>query len=206
MTEQITTVVFDVGNVLVEWQPHLAVADRWSESRWGRFVDELGFRELNARTDAGLSLRQAVDEATARDPEFGEILAHYYEHFRSALVRPVPGTGQVVRDLKAVGVRLLGLSNWSAENFHCAPAVEPAISDLEDVMVSGDVGVAKPDPRIFQLFIDTCGVVPSQTVFIDDTQANIDAAASLGFVTVLFTDARQLRRDLERLGALHGTV
>ena len=126
----------------------------------------------------------------------------YVDRFAHSLTGPVPGSEAVVRDLAAAGVRLLGLSNWSSELFHHAPAAAPAIALLEDVLVSGDVGLAKPDPAIFVLLIERYGLDAPATVFVDDSPANVAAAADVGLDALLFTGADRLRADLVARGLL----
>lgn len=109
---------------------------------------------------------------------------------------------ELVTELRESGIRLLGLSNWSAETFHHAPQVAPAINELEDIVVSGREGLIKPDPEIFHLLCRRFDLDPLQTVFVDDLPANIDAASQLGFSSLLFTTSQQLRSDLRDLGLL----
>ena len=112
----------------------------------------------------------------------------------------MPGSDDLVRDLRALGLRLLGLTNWSAETFHLAEPAAPAIGLLEDVLVSGEVGVAKPDPEVFALLTGRFGLRPERTVFVDDSAPNVAAAAAAGFDAVLFTTADALRADLAARG------
>jgi len=107
-----------------------------------------------------------------------------------------------VRDVRAAGRRVLGLTNWSAETFHLAAIVAPAVGLLEGVLVSGEVGVAKPDPAIFALLAEQYGLDPGRTVFTDDSGANVQAARAAGYVGLPFTDADTLRRDLQAEGVL----
>lgn len=108
----------------------------------------------------------------------------------------------MVDALRAAGVRVLGLTNWSAETFHHAVPAAPVIGRLEAVVVSGREGVAKPDPRIFRLLAERHGLDPARTVFADDSRANVEAAAALGYQAVLFTTAEALRAELVARGAL----
>ena len=102
------------------------------------------------------------------------------------------------------GVRLLALSNWSAETFPVARDRYPFLAWFEGIVISGEVGVAKPDARVFEALIERYGVEPSRTVFVDDSEANVVAAEALGFIGVRFVDPGALRDDLERMGLLGG--
>lgn len=193
----VQAVVLDLGNVVVRWEPRAALAGRLDPAQVDRFFGEGVFDVLNRRLDAGL----AWDEARAQlAPQHREAFDLYRRHFAAALTGPVPGTADLVRDLHGLGIRLLGLTNWSAETFpHALPAA-PAIGMLEDVVVSGREGIVKPDLRIFRLLLDRHGLDPGGTVFVDDSAVNVAAAAAVGLQAVLFTDAAGLRADLRRRG------
>ena len=199
-----TTVVFDLGNVLIGWDQTRTLADRMSPEQWRAFAEEADFASLNSASDSGVPVAEVVSRAGATDPRHAEIVSLYFERFEKSLTGPIEGMAEVVTDLKDSGTRLLGLSNWSAETFHHAPQVAPAITQLEDVVVSGCEGLIKPDPAIFEILRERFGLDPVRTVFIDDPPANVEAARSLGFLGLVFTDAPRLRGDLRDLGLLGG--
>lgn len=200
------TVVFDLGNVLVGWDPYLPLAGTMSREDWEVFAAAIDFPRLNLAADAGTSVADVVAAAAEVDAGHGRSLARYYERFADSLTGPVPGSAEIVEDLRGAGVRLLGLTNWSAETFHHAPVAAPAITRLEAVLVSGEVGLAKPDPAIFLLLAERFGVDPAQAVFVDDSPANVAAAESVGFTARHFTGAERFREDLTVLGLLpHAT-
>ncbi|WP_436327071.1 HAD family hydrolase [Brevibacterium sp. FAM 27836] len=200
-----TTVVFDLGNVLIGWDQSGPLADRMSAEEWRDFAAEADFSALNSASDAGVPVAEIVARAAATDPRHGEIISLYYERFEKSLTGPVEGMAEVVAELKDSGTRLLGLSNWAAETFHHAPAAAPAINELEDVVVSGREKLIKPDPAIFHVLTERFDLDPSRTVFVDDLPSNIEAARKLGFIGLVFTDAQSLRRDLAGLGLLEPT-
>lgn len=200
MNGRIDTVVFDLGNVLVRWDPYRPFAGRLPDREVQAFFADVDFMAFNHHQDAGRSWADARSALAASDPVHVPALDLYIEHFADTLVGPVPGSAELVRDLSAQGVRLLGLTNWSAETFHLAEPAAPAIGLLEDVLVSGEVGVAKPDPRVFALLAERFGLDPRRTVFTDDSATNVAAAARAGFDAVLFTSADQLRADLVARG------
>ncbi|MCI4011539.1 HAD family phosphatase [Brevibacterium sp. ZH18] len=197
-----TTVVFDLGNVLIGWDQTGPLADRMSREEWIQFAAEADFASLNTESDRGVPVKDIIARASQNDPRHGEIIAAYYDRFDLSLTGPIEGMAQLVGELKAADIRLLGLSNWSAETFHHAPKVAPAIDELEDVVVSGREGLVKPNPAIFRVLSERFDLDPRQTVFVDDLPTNIDAAKRLGFIGVVFTDATALRNDLVSLGLL----
>ncbi|WP_028048396.1 HAD family phosphatase [Cellulomonas sp. URHD0024] len=196
----IDAVVFDLGQVLVRWDPFGPFVGRMDREAVEAFFADVDFPSFNHRQDAGRPWAQARAEVRARFPQHSRALDVYVDHFADALPGPVPGSERLVRDLVAAGVRTLGLTNWSAETFHLAEPAAPAIGLLEDVLVSGAVGMAKPDERIFRLLIERFGLTPQTTVFVDDAPKNVDAAARLGLQAVLFTSAEELRHELVARG------
>lgn len=200
----VTAVVFDLGNVLVGWDPYLPLADRMTREEWERFAREADFGRLNAMADGGVPVADLVRRAAEADPSHGELIGRYFDRFGLSLTGPVPGVAEIVDELRGLGHRVLGLTNWSAETFHHAPAGAPAIGGLEAVVVSGREGVCKPSPLIFQLLVDRHSLDPHRTVFVDDMQPNVDASAALGFTGIRFVDANRLRDDLRRVGVLPG--
>ncbi|WP_448629416.1 HAD-IA family hydrolase [Cellulomonas soli] len=192
--------MFDLGNVLVRWDPFGPYEGRMDRAEVEAFFEEIDFMAFNHRQDAGRSWGQARAEVRDRFPHRVEAFDLYLEHFAQALPGPVDGSEALVRDLLRLGVRVLGLTNWSSETFHHAVPAAPAIGLLEDVVVSGAEGVAKPDPRIFALVVQRFGLDPARTVFTDDSATNVAAGAAAGFDAVLFRSARQLRADLAARG------
>ena len=197
-----TAVVFDLGNVLIGWDQTGPLADRMSAEEWQSFAEAADFPTLNTAADSGVPITEVIARAAEADPHHGEIVTGYYENFAKSLTGPIDGMAEIVAELRDSGVRLLGLSNWSAETIHHAPVVAPAISELEDIVVSGRVGLVKPDPAIFELTRDRFGLDPHRTVFVDDLPANVEAAERLGFIGHVFSGAASLREDLSDLGLL----
>ncbi|RYV52915.1 HAD family phosphatase [Pengzhenrongella frigida] len=200
------TVVFDLGNVLVRWDPYGPFVGRLDHRAVARFFADVDFPAFNQRQDSGRSWAHARADVHARFPEHARAVDLYVEHFVDAVPGPVEGSAQIVRDLASDGVRLFGLTNWSAETYHHAEPAAPVIGLLEGVLVSGQVGLVKPDPRIFALLAERFDLVPGRTVFIDDSPANVEAAVRVGYQAVLFTSADALRRDLRALGLAVGAA
>ncbi len=196
----VDAVLFDLGNVLLGWEWTAAFDGSLTPQDAARFVAEADFPALNHRLDAGLPWDAAIAELHARDPWLGRVLEEYRRRYPHALTGPVPGMAELVGELRAAGLRLVGLTNWSAEMYvHAVPAA-PAIGLLDGVVVSGQEGVAKPDARIFAIAAQRYGLDPERTLFVDDSDPNVAAAAHLGFRATLFTGAGALRAELRRLG------
>jgi 2-haloacid dehalogenase len=197
-----TAVVFDLGGVLVDWDPRYLYRRLLPDDEVEEFLAEVDFLAWNHLADAGGRWADAVADHARRFPHRAELLAAYPERFAESLGGEVPGTADVVRDLHRDGVRLLALTNWSAETFPHARERFRVLDLFEDVVVSGVEGVTKPDPAVFRLLLDRHGLVAGDTVFVDDSAANVAAATAVGLVGVRFVDADRLRSDLGRLGLL----
>lgn len=197
-----TTLIFDVANVIVDWDPVRVLTGVIPDEAIEQFLESEVFWQLNARCDAGMPPAEAVVEMDDLAPHLTDTYRLYIERFPLSVSGPVPGTAEVIRDLLAAGVPCFGLSNWAKENFNVARRANPVIDELADVIVSGEVGLAKPDPEIFHYALRRFGLEADAAVMIDDTQANLDSAAGVGLGTVLFTTAEQLRADLARLRLL----
>jgi 2-haloacid dehalogenase len=167
-----------------------------------RFLAEVTTQDWNAAQDAGRPWAEAVEVLAARFPDQRALIEAYRLRWAETLGGAIDGTVEVLSDLRDRGVRLLALSNWSAETFPVAYDRYPFLAWFEGIVISGEVGVAKPDARIFAALIERHGVEPSRAVFVDDSEANVVAAEGLGFIGVRFADPWTLRVDLERLGLL----
>jgi len=204
MTEPIEAVVFDLGGVLVQWDPSLIYqAMLGSDELVADFFDEVGFLQWNHSVDAGeRTWAEAVAELTERYPHRGELIAAYPARFAESLAGQVEGTVEILHELHDAGIRLVALTNWSAELFPHALERYEFLQLFEGIVVSGQERLAKPDPRIYQLVLTRHRLDPARTVFVDDRLVNVAAARSVGMTGFRFIDPEQLRRDLARAGVL----
>ena len=198
-----TTVVFDLGGVLVDWDPRYLYRQLFDDpDQMESFLADVTTAEWNAHQDAGRCWTEAVEMLVAEHPERRELIEAFHRRWPEMLAGEIPGTVDVLAELRAAGVRLLALSNWSAEMFPVALERFDFLTWFEGIVISGDVGVNKPDPRIFGYLVERFSVEPARAIFIDDSPANIEAATALGYSTIRFTDAAALRLELVRLGLL----
>jgi len=199
-----TAVVFDFGGVLIGWDPFLLYGPHFNGDRAAmqRFLDEIGFAEWNALQDAGRPFAEGEAELTARFPQHAALIRAYRERFEETIAGPIQGSVEILRALKQQGRTLYGLSNWAAETFQRIQPNYPFLELLETIVLSGEVGLIKPDPRIFQLLLERTGRRAGDCLLIDDAPANIAAAAALGFQTIRFESPEQLRQELVQRGLL----
>jgi 2-haloacid dehalogenase len=193
--------VFDLGNVLITWDPRLAVAAALGEAEADRFIGatDFDFMAWNHQQDAGRAWADAIAELRDTHPHWEQHATAYVDHFPASLAE-VPGTTGVVRDLHASGVPMVGLTNWSAELYPYAVERFDVLRLLDSIVVSGEIKVAKPDPRAFRAAADRAGQPLDRLAFVDDSPANVAAARALGMDAILFTDAAALRTELRARG------
>ena len=201
MTHHLSAVVFDLGGVLIDWNPRYLYRTLFDdEADMERFLAEVTTQEWNAEQDAGRSWQEAVELLVARHPDWRDHIVAYDERWAETLGGPIEGTVEVLADLRRAGVRLAALTNWSAEKFPIARERYEFLGWFETIVVSGEVGMAKPDPRIFEHLLEQTGFAAEATLYIDDVAANVAVAAELGMTALPFTDPPTLRSDLRRLG------
>lgn len=191
-------VVFDLGNVLISWDPHPAIAKAVGAERAAHFLadEEFDFTAWNREQDAGRSWLEGESVALASHPQWEPEIRAYRQNFPDSLLGAIEDTVQVLRELHAAGIRLVALTNWSKELFPVALNQFAFLDLFEDIIVSGQEGVAKPDPRIFEILQKRIGVALADCIFIDDSLSNVKAAEKSGMDTILFTDTGHLREDL----------
>ena len=197
----IAGVVFDLGGVLIDWDPMYLYREVFGgdESRAREFLTQVCTQEWNEMQDAGRTLEDATSERIALFPQWEPQIRAYYGRWIEMVRGRIPGTAAVLRELKALNLRLFALSNWSRETF---PLVRHRFEELdlfEEIFLSGHFGCAKPDERFYRAALVRIGLEADRLVFIDDNLRNLDAAGRLGFRTLAFTDAAKLRRDLRAL-------
>ncbi len=203
-TPAITTVVFDLGGVLIDWNPRYLYRKLMAEDEVEPFLTEVGFFAWNHAQDAGGPWSDAVAALAAEHPHRRDLIAAFPDRFPETLGGAIEGTVALLEELRRAGTRLLALTNWSSETFPVALDTFGFLELFEGIVVSGEEGVGKPDPALFQILLERYALVPHETVFIDDSAANVSAAAELGLVALRFSDPDQLRADLSRLGLLDG--
>jgi 2-haloacid dehalogenase len=190
-------VVFDLGGVLIDWDPrHLYRKLLADEAAVEEFLATVCTPEWNAELDRGRPFAEGVAELVERHPEHAAAIAAYHERWPEMVAGDIPGTVEVLAELRAAGVPLYALTNWSAETFAITRGRFEFLEWFDGLMVSGEERITKPDPAIFQLLLDRFGLDPAATVFVDDSEANVAAARRLGIDAIRFTGHDELRREL----------
>jgi 2-haloacid dehalogenase len=203
MKSPIKAIIFDFGGVLLDWDPrylykHYFSGDEAMES----FLAEINFFDWNARQDKGRTFATGIAELSALFPHYNNLIQTYYDRWEDSISGPISGTVEILQKLKQQGYPLYGLSNWSSETFPRATQKYPFFQLFDNIILSGDVKLLKPDPAIFNLLLNKIGFSAPECLLIDDSQPNIDTAKELGFVTIHFISSEQLRTELQSLNLL----
>jgi 2-haloacid dehalogenase len=194
-------IVFDFGGVLIDWNPRYLYRGLFNDDTEAmeRFLDEVEFVAWNQQQDKGRPFAIAVAELCRQFPHYGDMIRAYHQRWRESIAGVIQPSVDILYRLKEAGHTLFGLSNWAAETFYEIRDSHQFLEVFDDIVISGDVGLIKPDPLIFDFFLKRVRRDAKSCLFIDDSQANIDAARDLGFQTILFESPGQLEAELDRL-------
>ncbi len=193
----IRNIIFDFGNVLVQWHPELIYGEYFGdEAKAWWFLRHVADNEWRGRIDAGESTAACIDELKARQPEYTEAIELYRSRWREMFTGEVPGMREVINELRAKGYEIYGLTNWSMETFPAARERFGILQMIDRYVVSGAERLIKPDYRLFHILLDRYGLNAGECVFVDDNPDNVAAAETLGMKGIVFTGAETLRKQL----------
>jgi 2-haloacid dehalogenase len=196
--------VFDLGGVLIDWNPRHLYRKLFAgdNAAMEHFLANVCTTAWNSQQDAGRTFAEACASLKLEHPNYAELIDAWFERQDEMLAGPISGTVEILAELRARGVPLYALSNWSAETFPIAQKQFEFLQWFNGIFLSAEARTIKPNPRIYQHFFEAFAIAPDQTVFIDDLQPNIEAAAALGMHAIRFTDPAALRSELVKLGLL----
>ncbi len=193
----IKTLVFDLGGVLIDWNPRYLYRKLIDEEdEIDIFLEEVCNSKWNVKQDAGRSLAEATAERIALFPDKKALIEAFYDRWEEMLGGEIGETVEILRELKSNGETLYALTNWSGETFPIAEERFDFLQWFDGTLVSGVEKMAKPDPAIFHLLLNRYELQAQGCLFIDDSKANIEAAARIGFETHRFNSPAGLRQTL----------
>lgn len=190
-------IIFDFGNVLVQWHPELIYTEYFGdEAKAWWFLRHVADYEWRGRIDAGEPTADCIAELQAKYPEYTKAVALYDERYFDMLTDEVPGMREIIKDLRSKKHEIYGLTNWSMETFPIARKKFGILQMIDRYVVSGAEKLIKPDPRLFQVLLDRYNLKAEECTFIDDNPDNVAAAQKLGMQGIAFTNAETLRKEL----------
>jgi 2-haloacid dehalogenase len=196
-------VVFDVGGVLIDFdyrRPCEGLFEHDAEVE--HFLTNVLGDAYHEERDLGIPMADTADRWCARHPGHANQIHAFSAQLSEMWIGPVVGSVELLADLHKNGTPVYGLSNWGTEMWPPACQRFPFLELFDGVLISGHVGLTKPDPAIYRSFCSRFGVNAREALFVDDIAANVDTARTLGFTGIVFTDAASLRRDLQRFELL----
>ncbi|WP_242204590.1 HAD family hydrolase [Aestuariivivens insulae] len=202
---KIDTIIFDLGGVLIDWNPEYVFLDVFNNDRekmqW--FFDNICTSDWNENQDAGYPMAKATQERIALFPEYEPEIRMFYGRWVDMLGNAIEGTVDILKELLDSGsYKVVALTNWSAETFPIALKKFEFLHWFEGIVVSGEENTRKPFDEIYNLTLDRFGITPQHALFIDDNQRNIQAAKNLNINSIQFKTAEQLKSDLKQYNIL----
>ena len=198
-----TSIVFDVGQVLIRWEPHRVYRDDFAtDAEIDAFLSKIGFGPWNLEQDRGRTWDEAVALKVAEFPEHADLIAKFHSNWHDAVPGEIPEGVEALAAVRALGGPVYGITNFSAEKWAECQERFDFLTHFTDVVVSAHERLVKPDPAIFELFLNRNGLDAEDCLFIDDSAANIATAESLGFDTIHMTDPKCLIGKLRVRGVL----
>ncbi|MBG9375226.1 HAD family phosphatase [Panacibacter sp. DH6] len=205
MEQQINTIIFDLGAVLIDWNPRYMYRKLFKteqEIEW--FLENIATNDWNENQDAGYPLAQATQDLITKHPEWENEIAAYYGRWIEMLGDQLHETVEIFQALKNMAqFKIYALTNWSAETFPRALEKFAFLQWFDGIVVSGEEKTRKPYPEFFQILLNRYQISPSRAVLIDDNLRNIKGAEAVGINGIHFLDAGQLKTDLKDRFGIH---
>ena len=182
----IQAVVFDIGRVLIEWDPERFYARELGEARAKEFFETVPIHAMNERVDLGDPWADSVAALAAEHPTWAEAIGHWHHRWIELATPMIPRSVRLLHALKARGTPVFALTNFGADTFDHAATHYPFLRDFDRAFVSGQLRLAKPDPRIYEAVERDSGIAGERLLFTDDKAVNLAPAAARGWKTHLF--------------------
>lgn len=196
-----SVVVFDLGGVLIGWDPARAFLPAFSgdEEATKAFLHDVDFTTWNVEQDRGRPWVEAERDFGTNFPQYAHIINHYRENFDVSITGAISGTVSILERLHEAQIPLYAITNWAADTFETTRKNYPFLGLFRDIVVSGEEHSVKPDPEIYQVLLQRNDLRAEDCIFIDDNQHNVDGARRVGMHAIHFTSPEALEADLETL-------
>lgn len=198
----VKAVVFDIGNVLIEWRPERYYDAKYGEARRREMLAAVDLHEMNDRIDRGAPFRETIYAEAEKTPEFRQEIRDWFDHWIEMASPEIPHSVHLLRALRRKGVAVFALSNFGIESFAYAETQYPFLAEFDQRYISGHMSVTKPATKIYQMLEQQSGIAPENLLFADDRLENIEAAEARGWQGYLFDGPEGWARKLVALGLL----
>ena len=199
---KIDTIIFDLGGVLVDWNPEYVFLKEFDGDRkkmkW--FFDNICTSSWNEEQDGGKLMRIATQERIKLFPKHEKLIRMFYGRWEEMLKNEIPGTVEILNKLKKNNYKLIALTNWSAETFPVAIRKFEFLKSFEAIVVSGEIKMLKPFKEIYNYTINKYKLNPNKCVFIDDRLSNVVGAIECGIHGIQFEFPEKLIVNLKNIG------
>lgn len=199
MRKEFDTIIWDLGGVLIDWNPIYVFTDDYFDTTETRdyFLEKVCTHDWNENQDAGYPIIKATEERVALFPEWESAIRDFYGRWEEMLGGPVEGSLEIFRQLKSKEeLNFYALTNWSAETFPIARKRFDFLNWFDGILVSGEEKLRKPFPEFYRLMLDRFPINPDRSLFIDDNLRNVQAAEELGISSIHYKSADQLKATL----------
>jgi 2-haloacid dehalogenase len=200
----INTIIFDLGNVLVDWSPMHVYRDYFdSEEKRNYFFENICTPDWNEQQDEGRSIVEATQELVEKFPDWEKPIRDFYGRWTEMLKGPIHGSVDIFRELKESGkYKIYALTNWQTGLFDIALVRYDFLHWFDGRVVSGEEKTRKPFPEFYHRLLDRYQVNPGEALFIDDSLRNVKAAEGMGIKSIHFTSPQSLKEKLSQLQIL----
>ncbi len=198
----VQAVVFDIGNVLIEWQPERFYDRVIGEARRREMFAAIDLHGINDKVDRGENFRDTIIAAAGANPDWHDEVIMWHDNWLDMAAPAIDHSVRLLQALRVAGVPVFALTNFGIQTFEIAEPVYPFLTEFDRRYISGHMGVTKPASRIYEMVEADCGLPPSALLFADDRQENLDAAEARGWRTHLFTGSEGWAKRLVAEGLL----
>ncbi|CAG1772493.1 2-haloacid dehalogenase [uncultured bacterium] len=204
MNKRYQAVIFDLGGVLVNWDPRHLYGRFFNDdvAAMEQFLTEINFHAWNLEQDRGRSFADGVAELSAQLPQYADLIRAYDQHWEDSITGQIDGTVDLLQSLRAAGYTVGLLSNISTEKYDVLRRKYRFFEYFDSQLISADVKLLKPDPRIYALMLEQIDRAADECIFVDDSAVNVAGADRVGMTAIQFQSPHQLKIELQQRGVL----
>ncbi|SLN19025.1 ?-D-glucose-1-phosphatase [Roseovarius litorisediminis] len=199
---KVQAVIWDIGNVLIEWQPERYFDQLIGQTRRAQLFAQVDLFAMMDRIDAGAPFAETIEETACDHPDWQAEIRHFRDNWTALASPAIEHSVRLLRALKSAQVPVFALSNFGVQNFPCSRVQFPFLGEFDRYYISGQMGRIKPDPAIYAAVEADCGIAPEHLLFTDDRSDNINTAIARGWQVHLFDGAKGWAQCLVRSGLL----